>query len=209
MTPLHRGGCVIAPTPTENLIPRQRDGRRSLQLAALAVALTLVLGQAAPVTAQGPSAGNDDVPAEVREHYAQIIRAQAVLIQIPQMLMQDEVLKAEHQAYREALMEAMVAQDAATTRRLERFDDLQRQAESSPGGQGALLQEGRQLRDSLLATAASALSRASVTAAAKPLIASLTTAFERLEGVDTETLSIVTDEKLLLEAVTTMTVFGR
>ena len=209
MTPVQGAGTSNPAMTAGTHLPPRCQGRLVPIYVAVAFILTAGLTCGAPVFGQSSNTGNGEMPPELEEHYAAIIRAQAVLIQVPQMIMQDEALKAEHLAFGEALMEAMIAQDAETTRRLGRFDDLQRQAESSPGGQDALLQEGRQLRDALLATAASALSRPTVIAAAKPLIASLTTAFEQLEGVDSETLSIVTDEKLLLEAVTTMTVFGR
>ena len=197
--------CSDAAIMTGTIVPPRCHGRFVPNLVAVSFILTAGLTCGAPVFGQG----SGEMPPEIREHYPTIIRAQAVLIQIPQMIMQDQALRAEHLAFGDALVEAMIAQDADTARRLERFDDLQRQAESSPGSQDALLQEGRRLRDTLLATAAIALSRPVVSAAAEPLIASLTEAFERLEGVDSETLSIVTDKELLLETVTAMTVFGR
>jgi len=185
-----------------------RYAARARSLVVLVFVFATCLTTAAPAFGQEDPNKSTEIPPELREHYTSIIRAQAVLIQIPRLIMQDDALKAEHLAFEAALLEAMTAQDAANRRQLERFDELQRLAVASPGGQQGL-DEGRRLRDALLATATSVLGRPTVTAAATPLMASLTTAFEQLEGVDGETLSIVTDEALLLETVAAMTVFAR
>jgi hypothetical protein len=209
MKPSLGDGSRATATAVDTVVPGDRDRRFGWKLVGLAVALAVSLTQPGLVIGQGSSGDSDDVPPGIREHYAEILRAQAVLLQIPQMIMQDETLRAQHQAFADALVQAMVALEPETTPRLERVGDLQRQAEGAPGSQEALLDEGRRLRDELLATADQALRRPSVLAAAEPLLASLTAAFEQLGGVDPQTLSIVTDEGLLLKSVTAMTVFGR
>jgi hypothetical protein len=187
----------------------RRDGRFALQLVVAAVAVAVGLAFVIPANGQESTDGSGKMPPDIREHYIGIMRAQAVLLQIPPMIMGDETIKAQHTAFADALVEAMVAQDGETTRRLERVGELQRQTEAAPGGQDALLEEGRRLRDALLATADQVLDRPAVAAAAEPLVASLTAEIEQLEGVGPDTLRIVTDEELLLNSVTAMTVFSR
>ncbi|HSL16397.1 MAG TPA: hypothetical protein VLB51_00660 [Methylomirabilota bacterium] len=206
---LFAGGWSAAASTTDDVVPPDRERRFVRKLVSLAFILTVSLAHSGPVIGQGTPGDSDAVPPAIRDHYAEIIRAQAVLVQVPRMIMQDEALKAQHLAFAEALEQAMVALEPETTRRLERVGDLQRQAAGAPGSQEALLDEGRRLRDALLATAEKALNQPSVVAAAEPLLASLTAAFEQLGGVDPQTLKIVTDEGLLLKSVTAMTVFGR
>jgi hypothetical protein len=209
MTLLFPAGWSVAALTTDDVVPPGRAPSFVRKLVGLAFVLTVSLTHSGPVIGQGTPGDSDDVPPAIRDHYVEIVRAQAVLVQIPRMIMQDEALKAEHLAFAEALERAMVALDPETTPRLERVGDLQRQAAAAPGSQEALLAEGRRLRDALLATAEKALNQPSVVAAAEPLVASLTAAFVQLENVDPETLSLVTDDELLLGSLTAMTIFGR
>jgi len=204
-----RIGCRVVGVTFPGVRSHLSGGTVSWCRLALALVLGTGLATAVPAIARGQSSGDNGSSGTTAEHYAQIMRAQAVLIELPQMFQRDAELEALRQAFEEALVDAMADLDPQTAQRLARLLELEAQASTEGVDQGALLEEGRELRDELLATAAQARRRPAVAAAAEPFNDALKVSVENLDGIDADTLSIVTEGNLLIEAVTVMTVLSQ
>jgi hypothetical protein len=191
------------------VISRRDDGLGVWCRRALAVGCAIGLTAALATIARGQSSDDSNPPGLKAEQYAQIMRAQAVLIELPQMFQRDAELEAQRAAFESALVAAMVALDPQTEQRLARLSELQTQAMAGAADQKSLLVEGRELRDALLATAAQARRQPSVAALAEPLIEALKSTVEELDSVDADTRRLVTEGDLLISVVTTMSVLSR
>jgi hypothetical protein len=171
--------------------------------------LGICLSAAVPAVCHAQSSGGGDLSEEKMESYAKIMRAQAVLIELPLMFQQDAELEAMRAAYEGALEAAMVDLDPQTTQRVSRLSVLQDQAMAGSGDQASLLEEGRKLRDALLATAARARRQPSVAVVEEPFTSALKERVKGLDGVDAATKELVTTGDLLIDVVTTMSVLSQ
>jgi hypothetical protein len=213
MEPMRRLGRALDEVGGEPSAGRHVDSARNRRrLAGLAVSLALVLAHVVPTVVHGQS--RDQVPEAIREHYAEIVRAQVVLLALPRLFQEHPELEAQRAAFEEALVETMVGLDPDTTGRLARLGELQSQhSRAVSGGEPAepdtALAEGRRLRDALLATAAEARGQSPVAAAAGPLVDGLRARLNELEEIDPETRELVSEGELLIETVTVMTILAR
>ena len=150
-------------------------------------------------------------PAALREavppQFTEISRVQAVLLQLlSRAFALNPGLHDLRRAFAEAQESAMVALDPATTGRLARMAELQRAhddvaARDESPDVAALLDEGRQLRIALAATAAEARRQPAVAQAADALLAALRAQFAELDAIDPETVRLVSESDRLIDLI--------